>query len=284
MVRRFIIFIFFVSLISSVFAGLAGADSGDKPVVVATTCLIGSIVGQIAAEEVELITIIPAGVCPGHFDLKPSDAKGIEDAGLILMHGFEGERLIDSIVQAVNSKDLQKRVVDVEGNWMVPDNYIKAIDAISLILSGYIQDREKVILERAGAYTDKVAVFKGEILARLSAFNPSRINVVCSDMQRPFVEWAGFNIISTYPRAEDTTIRELEGIIDKAVRYNVSLVIDNLQSGQDTGVMIARQIGAEYVVLTNFPQEFDGRLSYIKSLTQNLDRLVGAAKNLGIHE
>jgi hypothetical protein len=55
----------------------------------------------------------------------------------------------------------------------------------------------------------------------------------------------------------------------------VKLVVDNLQSGPDTGEPLAQGLGAKHVTLTNFPLQG----SYRQSLLDNATALARAVGN-----
>ena len=61
----------------------------------------------------------------------------------------------------------------------------------------------------------------------------------------------------------------MEGLIKAGRLHKVRLVVDNRQSGPSVGAGIAREIGAEHVVLTNFPMD----ASYLDALRSNVKTL-----------
>ena len=59
-------------------------SAGEKPVVVATTSVIGSVVKDLAGDRVDLYVIASPAICPAHYDIKPSDVYTFSNANLIL--------------------------------------------------------------------------------------------------------------------------------------------------------------------------------------------------------
>jgi zinc transport system substrate-binding protein len=96
--------------------------------------------------------------------------------------------------------------------------------------------------------------------------------VLVSDKQEPFISWLGFRVVATYGRAEDFTAQELTRLARVASDSGVKLVVDNLQSGPDTGKPLADGLGAKHVTLTNFPL----RGSYRQALLDNAAALAQA--------
>lgn len=242
--------------------------------VVATTSLIGSIVDRIGRENVEVITVIPAGMCPGHFDITPGDAKTLKGAELFLKHGFEGEKSIKNIENLLGNPAPTSITLNVEGNWMVPNNHILAVDKITGILCESEPKKIEAFKSEADRYKKEIKELETGIRAEAEKLNVDKIKVICSDMQTQFVEWIGFEVVATFGRPDSISPRQLQEIVDKGRTENVKIVIDNLQSGGDAGLPIASEIKATHIILTNFPIEYGGEFSYLKSLEENADKLL----------
>jgi zinc transport system substrate-binding protein len=245
---------------------------------VATTSLIASIVQEIGGDRVEVVTIVPSGMCPGHFDIRPEDVKLLEEAQIVLEHGFEGESFVEEMLKSIDNLGLRRIVLDVEGNWMVPEIYVKAIDKVVEALCRVEPDQTRLFKSKALDYKQEIINLSEQIQQEVKQSMVNKVKVVCSSMQAEFVDWLDFEIVATYGRPEEFTPRELSKIIDKAKEADVRLVIDNLQSGAKAGVPIADELKIPHVVLTNFPQDFMGKLSYPKSLKENVFILLQALK------
>src|SRR5512138_1275171 len=76
-----------LALALALLAGCAGKNA--KPRIVASTTLITTIIHAVAGDRFAVTTIAPAGLCPGQFDLRPSDVTAANLAVLLLNHGWE---------------------------------------------------------------------------------------------------------------------------------------------------------------------------------------------------
>ena len=248
--------------------------------VVATTSLIGSIVERVGGERVDVVTIIPSGMCPGHFDIKPGDVKMLEKAQILLQHGFAGESFLNDMLNLVDNPELLKMTMNVEGNWMVPDIHIQAVDKIAEVLCQADPGGSIFFKSAASNYKDEIKGLGMQIQAEAERLTADRIRVACSKMQTQFVEWLGFDIVTTFERPENLNPQKFQRIIKKARAGEVKLIIDNLQSGGKGGLPIAYETGGAHIILTNFPLEYEGKVSYPKSLKENADKLFkGLRKN-----
>lgn len=248
--------------------------------VVATTTLIGSIVQEIGGDKIDLITVIPPGTCPGHFDFSPHDVIALEAAQIVLCHGFEGEGFFIDVLHRVQNKDILISTVAIEGNWMVPSVYLQAIDAVCDILTQINPENKKLFLEKKAAYKNKIDQLAQGIQNTAADLRVSEMMVACADMQADFLRWLGFKVSVTYPRPDDFTPVILRQVITESIRSGVVLVVDNLQSGLEAGRVIQENLGCKRIVLTNFPQEFAGKISYIETLQDNVSRLFMAVQSV----
>ena len=248
-----------------------GERPAEKLKLVTTTSLIGKIAQEVGKDKVDVVTIVPGGMCPGHFDVRPGDIKVLSDAQIFLIHGWEP--FVKKLLNSVQPRELVVKTLDIQGNWMVPDIQIKAVDSITDILCEIDHKNGRYFRNNAATYKTQILDISREIKQKAKDRKVSDINVVCSEMQEGFVRWFGFNVVATYGRPSELTAKNLRKVIDKARKEGVEIVVDNLQSGRDAGVPIIEEIRGVHVVLTNFPIG-----SYTQSLQENVYKLLKAIR------
>lgn len=242
-------------------------SSTDKIKVTTTTALLGSLVHAIGMEEIDVLTIVPAGMCPGHFDLKAQNVKELSGSRILLSHGWE--KWTGKLLAAVDNKPAL-RIIGVQGNLMVPDNHKQAAEHVTSLLCSLDQQHRVVYRKNFVAYTSTIDSIVKNIVERSGSIKG--IKVVCSELQVEFLQWLGMDIVLTYRRAAELTPGMMAEAIKQAKHEQVRLVVDNLQSGSDVGLAIAEEANAKHIVLTNFPL---GN-SYPEALAQNFSNVVQA--------
>ncbi|MGB3341629.1 MAG: metal ABC transporter substrate-binding protein [bacterium] len=242
-------------------------SSTDKIKITTTTALLGSIVHAIGADRIEVSTIVPAGMCPGHFDLKADNVQQLSNSKVLLSHGWE--TWTGKLLDAVDSKPLLRKVGS-SGNLMIPDNHLVAAANITSLLCSLDNSNRDFYIENHRRYISMIDSLVREIMIRSAEIKGTK--VICSALQEEFIQWLGLDIVLVYPRAEELTPMILAEAISRAKNENIELVIDNLQSGADVGVVIAEETKTEHIVLTNFPL---GDL-YPETLMQNFLTVVQA--------
>jgi zinc transport system substrate-binding protein len=246
--------------------------------IMAGSSLITNIIQDVAGDKLEARTLIPPGVCPGHYDVKPSDIEALANSKALFIHNYqENYENITGLVEAAENPELIITVLNVTGNWMVPQVQAEAVAAITEGLGDI--DPENVAyyydnaVERVQAILDKGEEVEGE----LQGAGVEGVKVLCAEMQAGFAGWAGFNITATYGRPEELSTADVEQLVTDAIEAGVALVIDNLQSGATaTSEAMAQDIGAIQVTISNFPGGFENTETWEKAIDKNVDLLLEA--------
>jgi len=247
--------------------------------IMAGSSLITNIIQDVADGKMETRTLIPPGVCPGHYDIKPSDIEALANSKALFIHDYQQSfQNISGAIEAAENPDLIITVLNVTGNWMVPSVQAEAVDKIAQAL-GEIDPENAAYYQERAAERAQAILAKGEKVVedRLSGAGLEEVKVICAAMQEGFVRWVGFDVVATYGRPEDLTPAEMKELIDTAKEAGVALVIDNLQSGTATlGAAMEQDIEAISVTISNFPGGLENTETWEKAIDKNVDLLLEA--------
>ncbi len=238
--------------------------------VLVTTSLIETIVANIGHERIEVISIIPSGMCPGHFDLKPHHVQLASSSQVLFFHGWE--KWINELKKSVNNKNLKIVSLETEGNLMIPDNYLEAINKVTNVLCEIAPANSKYFQNNAHIYIKRIKTKVYELKKNTKLIE--NIPVLCSQYQAEFLKWMGLKVVESYGRPDELTIKQLIRLIKIGKQEGVKAVIDNLQSGEKAGEEVAREIGCKHLTLTNFPLNY----SYLDTLDYNVNKLMEIVK------
>jgi zinc transport system substrate-binding protein len=265
-----------ISLAVGVLLGGCASENSSKVKVVTSTSLIAQIVERVGGDRVSVVNIIPPAQCPGHFDVKPGDIQKLADAKLFIIHNWQGEKFSDDLIASANNKDLTTIPVEMEGNWMTPPVQRDATDKIAAAIAQVDPANSAAYQEAAAAYQAAVTAKESEVKAKLGQVNLAAVNVLCDEQQTGFVKWTGLNIIATYGRPETFTPQVVKDLVDKGRDGKVTLVIDNMQTGGESGKSLAEQLGAKHIVLSNFPEGYKNTETWEKALDKNIQLILDA--------
>lgn len=276
MLRRFYSVILVVFAIAVLLVPISCSSPSVE--IVAGSSQISSAVRDIAGDKLEITNIIPGGMCPGHYDVKPGDVEALANGELFIIHNWQQDKAnITSLIEAANRPDLPIRVISIADDPMLPSYQIEMVDSISLILSEMYPDDSDYYQESAANRKEVISAKEVELKERLKNANFSGVKVLCNEKQVGFISWLGFDVIASYGRPEELSAGEMEQLVTEGRQAGVLLVIDNLQSGgTDDSAGIARDTGAIRVVISNFPGGFENTETWDKAVDKNIDLLLEA--------
>ena len=246
--------------------------------IMAGSSLITDIIDDVAEGKLKAYTLIPPGMCPGHYDVKPSDVETLANSKVLIIHNWQQNmKNITGLVEAADNPDLVIKVIDVPDMPMVPQIQAETTDKIAQAL-GEIDPENSAYYQGKAAERTQAILAKGEeVKDKLQDANVSGVKALCVEYQAGFVEWAGFDVVATYGRPGDLSVADVEELIVEAKEAGVALVIDNLQSGATaTSVTMAQDIGATQVTISNFPGGFENTETWEKAIDKNVDLLLEA--------
>ncbi len=268
--------ILFLSMVAGMFLGGCTTNNLAKLKVVTSTSLMEYIVRQVGDDRVDVTNLVPPNQHPGNFDVKPSDIQTLSNASLFLLHGWPGEGYADKLISSANNPNLKVEKANVDGNWMIPSFQLAATDKVSSILGNADNKNSSAYQKSAEAYKKKIQATETDIKSRLTKANVSTVKVIASARQADFLQWAGFNVVATFASPQALTPQAVKDLIDKGKAEGVTLVINNLQDGQDAGKAIAQDLGAKNLNLSNFPGGLSNTETWEKAINTNVDILLNA--------
>lgn len=242
--------------------------AGEKPLVVATTSVLGSVINDLAGDEVELIILVSPTICPSHYDVKPSDVYAISRAKLIFYHGMEG--WLSQLYEASGSS---AELIKISGGWSTPNGIRRYYEEVAGALSSRLGLDVSARLEQRLMELDEAAQ---KIMNEARNRGASSINVIAMKWQRDFVEWLGFRIAGDFGPPEKVSSADVEKLVKIGRENDVAVVVSNLQSGIELGENLAGMIGAVHVVLSNFPGSDPETKTLIDLMRKNAEKLLGS--------
>jgi len=265
--------LFIATLIALVFVAAvsnppqAGKARPPRRIVTSDTILSGMVAALLPADRYLVEAMLPPGQCPGHYDLKLTDIEKAQKAELMV--AFKAMPFMDK----AGALRVPRLAVDAGGrNWMTPPAYIHGLGVIADNLARqFPEDREEIDGRRQKAVA-AVAARADQLLETLSKAGLGGKSVIAATMQKEPLEWMGFRVVADYGRPEAISAREVVRLVKIGREQQAIAVVDNLQSGPDTGKSIAETLGVAHVVLNNFPTE-EG---YLATLAQNVGTILKA--------
>jgi len=252
----------------------------EKPIIVCTTNVLGSLVEDFVGDQADVVVLSQPGICPADYDMKPSDVYAVSKAEVLFYHGIQGESWLDNLIDASGNKNLT--MVKIYGDWNThegAEQYIRWTGGnLSDVFSNVLSIDFNATINSMLATIDTVAE---EIQDEADALNVTSFKVVCMKWQSPFVRWVGFDIVGEYGPPEMLSAGFVANLTATAKSEEVALVIDNLQVDVDFGAILASEVGAVHVVLTNFPGAVPNTGNLAEMLAYNAEQLFDGIRTFG---
>jgi len=246
----------------------------EKIIVVCTTTLLGEFVEKIGKDRIEVTAIVPQGICPAHYDIKPSDVQAVSRASLVFSHGMES--WLKNLIEASRNKTL--KTIKIQGEWDSPTLVVKQLELVKEALCEANPGDTNYFEKNRTSLISCINESARRIKNRAKELNLGQVKVLCIKWQEDFVRWLGLNVIATYPPPERISMKQVLELTKKGEENGVTLIIDNLQSGTDFGAKLASQIGATQVVLTNFPGTVPEVKDYVEMIEYNARQIFNGIK------
>ena len=255
---------------------LGNEAQSEKKVVLTTTSILADFTSRIGKDKLEVVSIIPPGVCPAHYDLKPSDIDAALKAKVIFYHGFEP--WLEKLVQSTGAPE--KKMVVLKGGWHPFFKAIELVEKIQEELSRIDPENASYYERNKDEIVQSIKETAEKIKQEAQKLNISKYKVICMLWQRSFVEWMGLNVVEGFPPPERISLKKAQKLVNLGKKKKVKLIIDNLQSGTNFGYNLAQDIGARQVIFTNFPGAVPGTETYEKMIMYNANELFNEIKKM----
>ena len=266
--KKYVVFLSITILALAILSTLSASASEDKPIIVCTTEAVGSLVREYLGDKADVVVLVNPSICPADFDMKPSDMYAVSNAKILFKQNIQGEFWLEGLVEASGNVNLTQ--VAIPGVYNTPEgtkSYIERVGGnLTTILGIDLSMEEMGMLEDL----DEVSNW---ITGQAQDYQVSSIKVICMKWQKLFVESAGFQVVATYNPPETLSVSDINDLIDTAESEGVALIVDNFQVDVEFGKSIADEVGAEHVVLTNFPGAIPGTESLAEMFRYNAEQL-----------
>lgn len=250
----------------------AGRAVAAPPAVVVTTSMIATAVHDVAGDALSVETLMPAGTCPGEFDLEPRQARLVRAAVLVIRHDYQGA--LTARFTAAGAPADAVVAPSAASPLTIPANYAAFCDAIARELARRLPGLAGRMQTRLTAIRQRTAAEATSLRAGAASLRGTR--VVAAAFQADFLRWLGLDVVAVFPPDDDPPPRTLLDVIGAGRSHHATLVVGNRQNGRRVPATIARALGVPVAILSNFPARGTAG-AYEELLDANL-RALQAAK------
>ncbi len=231
---------------------------------------------DILGKDNSILRLADPGMCPGHFDIRPSQVNDLRHCRLLLR--FEFQKSLDSKLSPLAKDGLSIREIRVPGGLCEPPSYVDAVRQVAdaLVNAGLLE--ASAADERCRAVEERITAKGQWCRDQLKKNGWSGQAVLCSAHQEAFCRWLGLEVAATFSGADTATVSQIERAIRAGEVSSVNGVIANLPEGRRLADALGSRLGAPVVVFGNFPTMEGDEPPFDALLTSNVSALTQEAK------
>lgn len=269
-------------IIGVVWMTLAGGCRHETDVppaeIVVSNSYLYAVVRDLCGDETAIFCVVPPGMCPGHFDIRPSDVRRLY-AGRVLL-AFDFQQAIGGILPQDGSGPAFHTITPPEG-MCIPASYLEMAQQTAEILIAEYPDRAAHFRDRLEAIGSRIAALEQECADTMQQLGLIDAPVLTSRHQAAFAEWLGMTVVATFTGRDAETAANINAALRQSDGSGVRWIIANRQEGTQLAEAMADRLGAPAAVFSNFPAVFADTLAapaFDAMVRDNLRQLGEAAQ------
>lgn len=236
-------------------SAVAGSATRDAHSIAVSNSYLAAAVRDLLGEKADLLVLAEPGMCPGHFDLRPSQMRQARCCGTLLRFDFQG-----SLDSRLGDTGNTPRVVPVRvpGGMCEPESYRSVCRQVAnAVVENGLLSREAAD-QRLSAISRRMSQLADWMRSQVEAAGLRDATALSSGHQAAFCRGLGLNVVATFSGADAATPGEIEEALKAGKQSGVRFVIANLPEGRQLADALADRFQAKAVVFGNFPEGQSG--------------------------
>ena len=252
-------------------------DSHGSFEIAVTNSYLGCAVDDICVKSRNVFCLAPPGMCPGHFDISPSQIESLCRCRLFLFFDFQ-KNIGRSVARM---KENGPRAVSIRSplGFCVPQSYIQLCREVCSVLKNHYPEKKNIFEKRLKLIEKRLATLADDLQGRIASAGLAGETVLASAHQARFAEWLGLDVVATFKRTDSETASHIQSCLEQAQGKDIRFIITNKQEGSRLGEALGQRLNAGIVVFSNFPGTEQSIPAFDKLLKDNLESLIKAAEN-----
>jgi len=252
----------------------AEAATDERTIAVANSFL-GAVVRDLLADDASIMELAQPGMCPGHFDLRPSQVRQVQQCRLLLR--FDFQKSIDAMLTRMGNRAPHIAVVQVTGGLCEPASFVEASRQVADVLVAQDLLSRPTADQRIAAAEQRMTELTAWARQQIDAVKLHEIPMLTSMHQEAFCRSLGLRVVATFPTTDGSALSEIDEAVKQGHESAVRLIVANVPEGRQAADALADRFSAHVVVLGNFP-DGQGPDSFERLVRDNVSLLVKAVE------
>jgi zinc transport system substrate-binding protein len=264
--------------ILTIFAGLclSGCTDKNSPInqseIAVTNSYLQCAVKDIYGNEKAIFCLAPPGMCPGHFDISPSQVNTLSHCKMLLLFDFQNK--VESSLAGLKDKGLKTFLIKSEPGMCIPQVYLDTCQQVCNLLSAQFPERKNFFEHRLESVAQRMETLSNNLQTEIKESSLSSVKIVASDHQSEFSNWLGLETVAKFSGSDSETASNINDCLKKAKEKNIKFIIANKQEGTYLADSLADRLNTEIVVFSNFPEMSEAQSSFDDLVHQNVNVII----------
>jgi len=233
-------------------AGAKAAGTAASAPVAVSSPYLEAAVRDVLPKDVPLIRLAGPAMCPGHFDMRPSQISDLAKCRLLVR--FDFQQALDEKLGQRGGNSLPSLAVKVPGGMCEPESYASVCRQIAdhFVSAGKLNQREAD--DRLAHVAQRAESLKRTATQKIDAARLRDTPVLASRHQAAFCRWLGLRVAATFSGSDTAGTREIDQAVTAGETAKVGIIIANEPEGRKLADALADRLHAKVVVFGNFPE------------------------------
>lgn len=234
----------------------SGGGRGELNVV-ATTQQVADFAREVGGDRISVVALVPPNADPHDFEPRPSDARAIAEADVVLRSGGELDEWLSELIENAGGDARQLTLLDRVDRlgddphwWQDPRNVVRAVAAIEEVFVLVDPDHQPTYERAAERYAGDVRKLDEQIDACIGEADADRRKLVTNhDSFGYFARRYDIDVLGSIVPALSTSAQPSAGDVRRLVaaikRENVTTIFPESALNQRLEKAVARDAGVE---------------------------------------
>jgi zinc transport system substrate-binding protein len=237
-------------------ADTGGVKETDSPTanapIAVTNSYLEAAIRDVLCGDVPLLRLAGPSMCPGHFDMRPSQISDLAHCRLLVR--FDFQQSLDEKLRGRNGGSLKTLPIALSGGMCVPETYLAACRQVADHFVSVGEMERKTADGRMAAIAERMTTLTNETHKKIDAAKMHNTPVLSSGHQAMFCQWLGLQTVATFSAGDTASTGEIDQAVRAGEVAGVRIVIANEPEGRRLADALANRLHARVVVFANFPE------------------------------
>lgn len=248
-----------------------------QPEIAVANSYIGAALRDLCGNQQQVFDLVPPGMCPGHFDISPSQVNTLCNCKILFV--FDFQKNIEKAIPRIRERGLKVCKITPSPGMCIPETYLSIVKQTADVLSQQYPLKENKFVSRVNEIEKRLQNLSQDITDRVKKSGLLDTKVITSQHQAEFVKWLGLDCVSAFAGRDTITPAQIDQNLREAKQNQIQFIIANKQEGTEMAETIAEYLKVKYVVFSNFPGIDRPKASipeYDYLVVENVNRLIEA--------